>query len=181
MQRVKYFRLLLVEYPMKRIASLLLIGTALAASGCTRVRGRQGYLADPTLVSAIQPGVDNRGSVVKTIGRPTFAGQFDDKDWYYISRETKQLAFTQPKAVSQTIMHIRFDQAGNVATIDKTGMEKIVSISPIKDKTPTLGRHRSFFQEVFGNIGTVGSGSPGAASQDNPDSGGGSARPGSQQ
>ncbi|AYJ86713.1 outer membrane protein assembly factor BamE [Sphingomonas paeninsulae] len=159
---------------MKRIASLLLIGTALAATGCARVRGHQGYIVDQTLVSGIQPGIDNRGSVEKTLGRPTFGGQFDARDWYYVSRETKQLAFSQPKPVSQTVLHVRFDAAGNVVAIDKTGVEKIASISPIKDKTPTLGRHRSFFSEVFGNIGTVGSSTPGAASQDNPESGGGS-------
>jgi outer membrane protein assembly factor BamE (lipoprotein component of BamABCDE complex) len=157
---------------MKRIASLLLIGSALAATGCARVRGHQGYIVDQTLVSGIQPGIDNRGSVEKTLGRPTFGGQFDAKDWYYVSRETKQLAFSQPKPVSQTVLHVRFDAAGNVAAIDKTGVEKIASISPIKDKTPTLGRHRSFFSEVFGNIGTVGSSTRGAASQDNPDGGG---------
>lgn len=162
---------------MKRIASLLLIGTALAASGCTRVRGHQGYLADQTLIAGIQPGVDNRGSVEKTLGRPTFGGQFDARDWYYVSRETKQLAFSQPKPVSQMVLHVRFDAAGNVAAIDRVGMEKIASINPIKDKTPTLGRHRGFFSEVFGNIGTVGSSTPGAASQDNPGGGGGSGRP----
>jgi outer membrane protein assembly factor BamE (lipoprotein component of BamABCDE complex) len=157
---------------MKRIASLLLIGTALAVTGCARVRGHQGYILDQTLVSGIQPGIDNRGSVEKTLGRPTFGGQFDAKDWYYVSRETKQWQFSQPRPVSQTILHVRFDGAGNVATIDKTGVDKIASINPIKDKTPTLGRHRSFFSEVFGNIGTVGSSTPGAASQDNPDGGG---------
>ncbi len=157
---------------MKRIASLLLIGTALAATGCARVRGHQGYILDQTLVAGIQPGIDNRGSVEKTLGRPTFGGQFDAKDWYYVSRETKQLAFTQPKAVSQTILHVRFDGAGNVAAIDKTGIEKIASINLVKDKTPTLGRHRSFFSEVFGNIGTVGSSSQGASTQDNPGSSG---------
>jgi outer membrane protein assembly factor BamE (lipoprotein component of BamABCDE complex) len=157
---------------MTRIASLLLIGTALAATGCSRVRGHQGYIMDQTLVAGIQPGIDNRGSVEKTLGRPTFGGQFDANDWYYVSRETKQLAFSQPKPVSQTILHVRFDPAGNVAAIDKTGVDKIASISPVKDKTPTLGRHRGFFSEVFGNIGTVGSSSPGAASQDNPGGGG---------
>ncbi|WP_293882318.1 outer membrane protein assembly factor BamE [Sphingomonas sp.] len=153
---------------MKRIASLLLIGTALTATGCARVRGHQGYLADQTLIAGIQPGIDNRGSVEKTLGRPTFGGQFDAKDWYYVSRETKQLAFSQPKPVSQMVLHVRFDAAGNVAAIDKTGVEKVASINPIKDKTPTLGRHSSFFSEVFGNIGTVGSTTPGAATQDNP-------------
>jgi hypothetical protein len=33
---------------------------ALASSGCSRVRQSQGYLIDETLLTSIQPGVDNR-------------------------------------------------------------------------------------------------------------------------
>ncbi len=41
-----------------------------------------------------------------------------------------------------------------------TGLELVSKISPNGDKTPTLGRHRSFFEDIFGNIGAVGA--PGA-------------------
>lgn len=128
----------------------------LMAGGCTRVRGHQGYIVDQVLVDGIQPGVDNRDSVQATLGGPTFVGQFDSNDWYYVSRQTRQLAFALPKPTEQTILHVRFNQAGNVTSVDKTGLEKIASISPMGEKTPTLGRHRGFFQELFGNIGAVG-------------------------
>ncbi len=154
---------------MMRARTLVFLTAALAASGCARVPGHQGYIADQTLVAAIQPGVDNRASVEKTLGRPTFGGQFDESDWYYISRDTKQLAFALPRPAAQTVLHVRFDASGNVAAVDKTGVDRIASISPIKDKTPTLGRNRSFFQEVFGNIGTVGASGQGGTTADNPD------------
>jgi outer membrane protein assembly factor BamE (lipoprotein component of BamABCDE complex) len=151
----------------------LTLSTALVAlvatSGCSRVRGHQGYIADATLIDAIKPGVDNRESVSKTLGRPTFSGQFDANDWYYVDRETKQLAFALPKATKQTVLRISFDAAGNVAAVEKTGIEKIASIRPIGDKTPTLGRNRSFFEEIFGNIGQVGSVGQGGGTADNPD------------
>jgi outer membrane protein assembly factor BamE (lipoprotein component of BamABCDE complex) len=156
---------------MMRARTLLLLSAALIASGCARVPGHQGYIADQTLVAAIQPGVDNRASVEKTLGRPTFGGQFSDSDWYYVSRDTKQLAFALPRPSAQTVLHVRFDAAGNVTAVDKTGVERIASINPIKDKTPTLGRNRSFFQEVFGNIGTVGASGQGGTTADNPDGG----------
>jgi outer membrane protein assembly factor BamE (lipoprotein component of BamABCDE complex) len=153
----------------------LILSTALVAlvatSGCSRVRGHQGYIADSTLVDAIKPGVDNRESVTKTLGRPTFAGQFDANDWYYVDRETKQLAFALPTPTKQTLLRISFDAAGNVTAVQKTGVEKIASIRPIKDKTPTLGRNRSFFEELFGNIGQVGSVGQGGGTADNPDGG----------
>ena len=135
----------------------------------TTVAAHQGYVADPGLVAAIQPGIDNRDSVVGTLGRPTFAGQFDPNAWYYVSRDTKQLAFANPKPVQQTVLEVRFDTNGNVASVQRTGMEKVVAIAPWGEKTPTLGRKRSFFAELFGNIGAVGAGGKGAPTTDNPD------------
>ena len=143
-----------------------LIGTALClimlTGGCARIREHRGYMMDEELAAAVRPGVDNRTSVEGTLGRPTFTGQFDQRDWYYVSRNTRQLAFAMPKPTQQTVLHVRFDEQGNVASVEKTGLEKVAKIDPMNDKTPTLGRDRGFFQELFGNIGTVGTGGLGA-------------------
>jgi len=141
----------------------LALGLLAMTGGCAKLREHRGYIIDETLVGSIQPGVDNRDSVTGTLGRPTFVGQFDQNDWYYVSRNTRQLAFGKPKPTAQTLLHVRFDTQGNVASVDRTGLEKIASITPEADKTPTLGRHKSFFSELFGNIGTVGAGGMGGA------------------
>jgi outer membrane protein assembly factor BamE (lipoprotein component of BamABCDE complex) len=142
-----------------QIAGLATLIAALTLStGCTRLRSHQGYIGDQTLLNSVQPGVDNKESVQASLGRPTFVGQFDQNDWYYYSRDAKQLAFSQPKADKQFVLKVRFDPAGNVASISQTGTELISNISPIGDKTPTLGRNTSFFEEIFGNIGAVGAG-----------------------
>jgi len=147
-----------------RVALAGLVAGALALSGCSQVRGHQGYIADSVLTSAIQPGVDNRQSVEASLGRPTFTGQFDDNIWYYISRDTRQFAFNSPHPKNQRILRIAFDASGNVTKVDRTGMELVARISPNGDKTPTLGRDRSFFEDIFGNIGSVGApGSQGAS------------------
>lgn len=154
----------------KRIGGIaLILALALGASACSRVRTHQGYILDQQLVEAIQPGVDNRDSVEKTLGRPTFIGQFSSNDWYYVQRESKQLAFASPKPVKQTVLRVRFDPAGNVAAVDKAGVERVVKINPENDKTPTLGKDRTFFEELFGNIGAVGAVGQGGATADNPD------------
>ena len=132
------------------------VAVAMTVSGCAQLRGRQGYVVDPALTEAITPGVDNRESVEKTLGRPTFVGQFSDNEYYYVSRETRQLAFARPRPVAQQVRRVRFDPAGNVVGVDKTGLELVSKISPEGDTTPTLGRHRSFFEDIFGNIGAVG-------------------------
>lgn len=140
--------------------ALLLFAAAAILPGCTQIRGHQGYIADNYLVSAIQAGVDNKRSVEDTLGRPTFVGQFDKNQWYYVARDTRQLAFARPRPTEQTILRVEFDDRGNVIGVNKTGVELAVNISPEGDKTPTLGRERGFFEDLFGNIGTVGA--PGA-------------------
>jgi outer membrane protein assembly factor BamE (lipoprotein component of BamABCDE complex) len=140
----------------------------LLLSGCTKVQDRQGFNLDETLVSAIAVGTDNKESVASTLGRPTFAGTFTDNDWYYVSRSTKNMAFNMPHTTAQTILHVRFDAAGNVAAVERKGMEQVASIHPVDDKTPTLGRHKSLFDELFGNIGAVGSAGQKGRTTDNP-------------
>lgn len=131
--------------------------------GCSQLHTHQGYLMDPTLTSTLRPGVDNKDSVAQLLGRPSFTAPFGDSDWYYVSRDMRQLAFSNPRPIGQTVLHVRFDQAGNLASVQQTGLDQVVSITPDTHETPTLGRDRSFFEEVFGNIGSVGA--PGSGGQ----------------
>jgi outer membrane protein assembly factor BamE (lipoprotein component of BamABCDE complex) len=155
-----------------RASQIVSLATVIAAlslsSGCTRLKSHQGYIGDQVLLSSVQPGVDNKESVQASLGRPTFVGQFDQNDWYYYSRDAKQLAFSQPVAENQYVLKVRFDQAGNVASVSQTGKELISKISPEGDKTPTLGRDTSFFEEIFGNIGAVGAGGGQGATPNSP-------------
>jgi outer membrane protein assembly factor BamE (lipoprotein component of BamABCDE complex) len=155
-----------------RASQIVSLATVIAAlslsSGCTRLKSHQGYIGHQVLLSSVQPGVDNKESVQASLGRPTFVGQFDQNDWYYYSRDAKQLAFSQPVAENQYVLKVRFDQAGNVASVSQTGKELISKISPEGDKTPTLGRDTSFFEEIFGNIGAVGAGGGQGATPNSP-------------
>ena len=136
---------------------------AAALAGCATVRAHKGAVVDAQLASSIQAGVDNRASVEKLLGRPTFTGQFTQNDWYYVARDTRQLAFSNPRVTKQTTLHVTFDKAGNVLSVQQTGKELALNVDPVNGKTATLGRKRSFFEELFGNIGTVGSGLPGGS------------------
>jgi outer membrane protein assembly factor BamE (lipoprotein component of BamABCDE complex) len=144
-----------------RSAVLKLAAAAIGASllaGCAGIRDHRGYVMDEQLSQAVQVGVDNKASVEKTLGRPTFTGQFSPHDWYYVSRDTAAFAFRNPHVTKQAILHVSFDPAGNVAAVNTTGKELVASINPVNDSTPTLGRKSGFFQELFSNIGSVGAG-----------------------
>jgi len=129
---------------------------AVLSAGCASIKDHRGYLMDPALTDAIQPGIDNRASVERALGQPTFKSQFGTPTWYYMSIDTKQHPFSRPHTDAQTAMKINFDASGNVASVQRDGIDKVVRLSPDGHKTPTLGRNRSFFEDLFGNIGQVG-------------------------
>ena len=139
---------------------LAVAGMALLGA-CAGIKEHKGYVLDKELASAIQVGVDNKQSVEKTLGRPSFTGQFDANDWYYVSRDTKRIAFRSKQVTDQDVLHVRFDAAGNVAAVNTTDETLVAKINPVNDKTPTLGRERSFFDELFGNIGVLNQGALG--------------------
>lgn len=131
------------------IAMLGLVGLA----GCAEVRDHKGYIVDTTLINTVQAGVDNKDSVTKTLGRPTFDSQWDGgATYYYLARDTRSLAFSTPKPVSQTLLTVRFAANGDVSSVQRTGVETVREIKPYGRKTPVLGSHRTFFSELFGNI-----------------------------
>ncbi len=146
----------------------LVAAAAFLASGCATQRAHKGTVIDQQMVSSIQPGVDNKASVEKLLGRPSFTGEFTPDEWYYVSRDTSQFGFRNPRATKVTVLRVRFDQKGNVLGVDRSGKELVMNVDPNKRQTPTLGQKKSLFEELFGNIGSVGSGGiPGGAGGSN--------------
>ena len=103
---------------MAKLSVVSIVGLSLILSACAGIRDHKGFVLDTTLADGIQVGVDNKDSVARTLGRPTFTGQFDQNEWYYVSRDTAQLAFRDPKVTQQTALLVRFDQAGNVTSVE---------------------------------------------------------------
>ena len=53
-------------------------------------------------------------------------------------------------------------------SVQRTGLELARAIDPMGGRTPTLGSNRSFFEEIFGNIGAVGGRGQSGSTADNP-------------
>ncbi len=157
----------------KRFAALATVATlGTALSGCEHIHDHKGYVVDSQLVGAIQPGIDNRDSVIKTLGHPSVASQFDNgANYYYWARDTRSFGAGLPRPTAQTMLTVRFAPSGDVTSVQRTKMETIRKVSLYRKETPTLGRSRSLFAELFGNLGT-GAG-PNAPTADNPNGGGG--------
>ncbi len=143
---------------MKLMGSGALLALAVVAGGCQAIKDKRGYLAEDVLLQSVQPGIDNMKSVESTLGRPTFASQYGQPSWYYVSSTTSRKPFGSPRIKEHSVFTVNFDSTGKVISTETSGMERIVKLSPDGKKTPTLGRERSFFEDLFGNIGAVGAG-----------------------
>ncbi len=142
------------------MAGASLMVAAVAISGCSSIRENRGYIQDNMLTDSVQPGIDNQDSVAATLGRPSFTSQFGDQTWYYVSSVTGRKPFVRPRIRQHSVLAVKFDGSGNVVATERSGLDKVVFLSPEGDETPTLGRERGFLEDLFGNIGTVGA--PGA-------------------
>ena len=140
--------------------AILIAGAAAALSGCTSIRETRGYVTDQVLLESVQPGIDNQRSVEGTLGRPSFTSQYGQPTWYYVSSITGRRPFVRPRIRTHGVLAVKFDEAGNVASVERSGVDQVVFLQPDGDKTPTLGRERGFLEDLFGNIGQVGA--PGA-------------------
>lgn len=128
----------------------------MATGGCTAIRDHRGYIFDPALSDAIQPGIDNKQSVEGTLGHPSFASQYGPSVYYYVSSTTEQRVFGLPQTEQHKVLKVAFDDSGTVTSVTNGGMDDVRKISPDGDQTETMGRDRSFIEDLFGNIGSVG-------------------------
>lgn len=146
----------------------VLAGALVALGACSSIRESRGYVTDNALLRSVQPGIDNQRSVEGTLGRPSFASQYGEPTWYYVSSVTGRKPFVRPRIRTHGVLAVKFDEAGNVKSVERSGVDKVVFLRPHGDKTRTLGRERGFLQDLFGNIGQVGAGGPGAGGPGGP-------------
>ena len=94
--------------------------------------------------------------MLQTLGKPSFASQFNTGDWYYVARDSRNLAYHEAQGEEPDHAEDQLHPRRRGDRITRTGVDQVASISPYGKTTPTLGRKRSFFEELFGNIGSVG-------------------------
>jgi len=151
-----------VFHSILRKLAVALGATGLAA--CAATVDQRGNLPEPDKFAQIHPGTTTREQVVKILGTPSSTGVFNDKNWYYISRRTKQVAFFDPDVLDQQVYIVNFDATGVVRGVDHKDLKDGRDIDPAPGATPAPGRELTFLEQVLGNIGRFNKG--GSSSSD---------------
>jgi outer membrane protein assembly factor BamE (lipoprotein component of BamABCDE complex) len=120
---------------------------------CVSSLDQRGNLPEPDKLAEIHPGTTTREEVAKILGNPSSTGIFDSKNWYYISRRTKQVAFFDPDVLDQQVYVVNFDDKGVVRGVDHKDLKDGREIEPAPGATPAPGRELTFVEQILGNIG----------------------------
>src|SRR3954453_10441258 len=138
----------------RRCIRLPVLALAVAAvAGCGASVDQRGNLPEPDKLAEIRPGATTRDQVVKILGTPSSIGVFDDKNWFYISRKTKQFAFLNPDVMDQQVYVVHFDGNGVGGGVDGRELADGRDIEPVPGATPAPGRELTFLEQVLGNLG----------------------------
>jgi len=127
-------------------------------TACAADVAQRGNLPDRDQLAHIHPGTTTKTEVEKLLGSPSSTGVFDGNSWYYISKETKQVAFFNPDVLNQQVYIIRFNDKGVVAGIDHKTLKDGHAVAMAPGETPAPGRQLTFFEQLIGNIGKFNSG-----------------------
>jgi outer membrane protein assembly factor BamE (lipoprotein component of BamABCDE complex) len=140
---------------LARTAALAVVLAAAAAAACTPIVRRHGYVPEELPLSAIQPTVDTRSSVLERYGNPSTSAVFDENTWYYITNVREQLGYLQPESSARSIVAVHFDDFGRVAEVETFSLADARNPSIVGRKTPTRGRELTILEQLLGNVGRL--------------------------
>lgn len=146
-------RLPINRSPVSALLLCSVVAGAMLMASCSPMRSSNGYLPDTELVEKVRPGVHDRESVAELLGSPTSVAQFKPEVWYYVKREAEQLAFLPEKVTMQSVVAVKFDEAGIVTDVKRYDLEDGKEIEFVERITPTRGKELTFLGQLFGNVG----------------------------
>jgi outer membrane protein assembly factor BamE (lipoprotein component of BamABCDE complex) len=140
---------------LARSAALAVLAAALLGAACTPIVRRHGYVPEEMPLSAIQPSVDTKNSVLERYGNPSTSAVFNDETWYYITNVREQLGYLQPQSSARSIVAVRFDDYGRVAEVETFSLADARNPSIVGRSTPTRGRELTILEQLLGNVGRL--------------------------
>ena len=125
----------------------------LAAASCSPIVDQRGHNEEQADYSQIVIGQSSQDDVQAILGTPSAKSSFGEPTWYYIAEKKETVGMFAPEVIDQSVVAVRFDAAGIVADIGRTGEEAAKPVDYVEKTTPTEGRKMSVMEQLMGNFG----------------------------
>jgi outer membrane protein assembly factor BamE (lipoprotein component of BamABCDE complex) len=135
--------------PKSWAAALVVAVVACGLAACNVRTNTQGNLVDPQLLKQVKPGALTKDQVQTLLGTPSSISTFDQSTWYYIGKQTQQIAFLDPNVLEQRVVAIDFDNKGMVTAIHQFGEADSKDVDIVARTTPTRGKSLGMFDQLW--------------------------------
>ena len=142
-----------MRFLMRLITPLALIGVL---SACAATFNNHGFVPPDAELEQILVGVDTRGTIEETIGRPSAAaGVLRDEAWIYSAYRVRNYTYQAPQVIERDVVAISFDADGVVTNIERFGLEDGQLVQLSRRVTEGSVRDLGFFRQLMRNLGRV--------------------------
>jgi outer membrane protein assembly factor BamE (lipoprotein component of BamABCDE complex) len=122
-------------------------------AACTPIQAQRGQLVTDEQLSQLKLGTTAKPEVTALLGTPTTVDSFDDKQWYYIGEDTKQIGIHPPIPTVRRVVALRFDDSGTLVDEKILGKSDAQQITMAPGETPVVATNRTIVQQLIGNVG----------------------------
>jgi outer membrane protein assembly factor BamE (lipoprotein component of BamABCDE complex) len=138
---------------LRLFAPLALVGIL---SACAATFTNHGFVPPQEELEQILIGVDTRGTIEETIGRPSAAaGILRDEAWIYGAYRVRNYTYQAPEVIERDVVAISFDADGVVTNVERFGLEDGQLVQLSRRVTEGSVRDLGFFRQLMRNLGRV--------------------------
>jgi len=138
---------------LRLFAPLALVGIL---SACAATFTNHGFVPPEQELEQILVGVDTRGTIEETIGRPSAAaGILRDEAWIYSAYRVRNYTYQAPEVIERDVVAISFDADGVVTNVERFGLEDGQLVQLSRRVTEGSVRDLGFFRQLMRNLGRV--------------------------
>lgn len=143
-----------VRVLVRRVGLAALLSLGCLAAACTAVYRDHGYVPTDLDLAKVQIGTP-REEVARDIGYPVATGVLTDGAWYYVGSRWRSYGALAPTPVSREVVAISFTPQGNVANIERFGLERGRVVVLSRRVTESSVEGVGFITQLLRNVGTI--------------------------
>lgn len=131
---------------------ILCAAVMVSLSACVAEFRNHGYVPAEEDLAEIKVGVDNRDSVVESVGAPSSSGVLDTSGYYYVSTRMRHYGMRAPQIVDRSLVAISFDTRGVVSNVERYSLQDGRAIPLERRVTDSGVANKTFLRQLVGNL-----------------------------
>ncbi|MFT6219658.1 MAG: outer membrane protein assembly factor BamE (lipoprotein component of BamABCDE complex) [Myxococcota bacterium] len=117
---------------------------------------KRGYAFELSDYEKLTEEISDKNDVLNFMGYPIFVSEVKDNEiWVYYSEDVKKVLFFRPEILDRQVMAITFDSQNVISKISNYDLDDQSDISFSQKYTEVKSQKKSWWSQIFGNIGQV--------------------------